>query len=143
MSEFVFKNLSVRLHPEVGCEQAASSPLILCYYDTRQPTGALCNLNASRPVRPGCLLDLSCGAWCTMPDTFPVPTNLWPIKVELAALKEQLRQTMAEVEATEQQVDAAGKPKSIEEIDQLKSQLLAAVAELDEQRSQMEGKGPG
>lgn len=39
-------------------------------------------------------------------------------------------------------LEAGGKPGTVEEIDQLRQQLLAAVAELDEQRAQLKGREP-
>ena len=57
----------------------------------------------------------------------------------LAVLKQQLQEALVEVEAQESALEAASKPKSVEEIDELKKQLLAAVEELDEQRAAFEG----
>ena len=63
------------------------------------------------------------------------------IRAELASLKADLQRRMAAVDARQQEAENAAKPTSVEQIDDLKSQLLAAVAELDEQRAQMEGGG--
>ena len=57
-------------------------------------------------------------------------------------LKEQLQQALARVEAQEQELADAAKPQTVEEVDQLKSQRLGAVAELDQRRSELEGKRP-
>ena len=59
------------------------------------------------------------------------------VRAELATLKQQLRQALAEVEATEERLATQAKPRTPEEIDRLKDELLSAVAELDEQRRQM------
>jgi hypothetical protein len=63
------------------------------------------------------------------------------IREELALLKANLQKHMAAVDAKLDEVEKAAKPTSVEQIDALKSQLLAAVAELDQQRTQMEGGG--
>lgn len=63
------------------------------------------------------------------------------VRDELATLKNDLQRKIAAVDARMQEVENAAKPTSVEQIDDLKSQLLAAVAELDEQRAQLEGGG--
>lgn len=59
------------------------------------------------------------------------------IRSELAAHKERLRQAIAQVEDEERKLETRGKPQSIEEIDQLKTQFLDAIAELDAQRGRL------
>ena len=59
------------------------------------------------------------------------------VRAELAELKQHLQQVLADVESKEAEVAAMGKPSTVEEIDQLKDQLLAAVAELDEERGRI------
>jgi hypothetical protein len=86
------------------------------------------------------------------PGTIPCDpfTNIVPLKADevdgirgrLVARKEQVRQYLGEIEAGERYLAAGGKPGTVEEIDQLRQQLLAAVAELDEQRAQLEGGEP-
>ncbi|MEO6123294.1 MAG: hypothetical protein ABIR32_06255 [Ilumatobacteraceae bacterium] len=68
------------------------------------------------------------------------PIEIGDLRGELGQLKEQLREVLKQVEVREAEIEGATKPASVEEIDQLKEQLLGAVAELDEQRKQM-GKG--
>jgi hypothetical protein len=63
------------------------------------------------------------------------------IREELALLKANLQKGMAAVDARLEEVEKAAKPTSVEQIVALKSQLLAAVSELDQQRAQMEGGG--
>lgn len=63
------------------------------------------------------------------------------VREELASLKADLQRKMAAVDARQQEVENAARPTSVEQIDDLKSQLLAAMAELDEQRARMEGGG--
>ena len=69
-----------------------------------------------------------------------LPANA-DVREELATLKADLQRKMAAVEARQQEVENAAKPTSVEQIDDLKSQLLAAVAELDDQRRRLEGGG--
>jgi hypothetical protein len=64
------------------------------------------------------------------------------IGTELSRLKVSLQRKVDAVDARIAEVANAAKPRSVEQIDDLKSQLLAAVAELDEQRAQMEGGQP-
>ena len=58
---------------------------------------------------------------------------------EIAAVRVDLQRKMAAVDAFERDVQNAAKPKSVQEIDELKSQLLATIAELDDQRARMQG----
>jgi len=60
------------------------------------------------------------------------------VRSELAAHKERLRQAISQVEDEERKLETRGKPQSIEEIDQLRSHFLDAIAELDEQRGKLE-----
>jgi hypothetical protein len=179
MSEFMFKNLSVKLMPAEGeavKEQCASGPAcgLNC---SNVPSVAACTLNCSNvPSIPACTLNcsnvpsapactLNCSQaysvdlypwWtcnCTSPVTYVIcggfsndqlnPRNATvDPATELAALKEQLRQVGSAIQAAEQRITPAGRPRTVEEIDQVKSRLLEAVAELDDQRAQMEGGGP-
>ena len=66
------------------------------------------------------------------------PIDIGDIRKELGQLKTQLRLQLQQVEQQEAQLAEASKPKTVEEIDRLKEQLLNAVAELDEQRKQMQ-----
>ena len=150
MSEFVFRNLSVKLFTEeAGCPEETGS-LVFCGFNCSRipsvcsPCTQLCTQSGS--IDPGCYgrcsLELSCGMYCTLPYTYKTK-KAFPVDplTELAVLKDELRRNLAEVEAAEQRLRAARKPKTAEEIDRLKSELLAAVAELDEQRRGMEGEG--
>jgi hypothetical protein len=69
-----------------------------------------------------------------------IPPGL-DVRAELAGLKADLERKMAAVDARQREVENAAKPASVAQIDDLKSQLLAAVAELDDQRARMEGGG--
>jgi hypothetical protein len=152
MSEFMFRNLSVKLYPAAGdarrvC-QDQSTLVNFC---------GVCTLQTCGFCTQGCTEAVSVKNWCQLVGTTPIvcgvdgPTGyqdehtnivipaVGDVRAELASLKEVLRQQLAAVEVREQQVQAAAKPKSVEEIDQLKAQMQAAMAELDEQRAQLQG----
>jgi hypothetical protein len=152
MSEFMFRNLSVKLYPAEGDARRVcldpSTIVNLC---------GMCTLQTCGICTQGCTGTVPVVNWCQLVGTTPIVcgadgptgyqdahTNLvipavGDLRADLASLKEVLRQQLAAVEVREQQVQAAAKPKSVEEIDQLKSQMQAAMAELDEQRAQLQG----
>jgi hypothetical protein len=157
MSEFVFKNLSVKLFPAEGEARPLEGDCIDCSREctnaftcgpcTDIPTCAAhpATAECEDPV-PGHPCDRGCAPGTIPCDDF---TNIVPIKADVgdilarvAARKEQVRQYLGEIEAGEWQLRARVQPRSVEEIDLLRSQLLAAVAELDEQRAELEGGGP-
>ena len=154
MSEFVFRNLSVKLFPAEGEGRPLEGDCIDC---SRVCTNAFtcgpCTDTptcANHPDTAECV-DAVSDKGCA-PGTIPCDpfTNIIPIKADMgdvrarvAARKEQVHQYLGEIEAGEWQLRARVQPSSVEEIDQLRSQLLAAVAELDEQRAELEGGGPG
>jgi hypothetical protein len=170
MGEFVFRNLSVKLVPELeekfgpGCPRCSvvvSIPCGQCSQLISIPTGCLrCSQFVSIPCGPCSQLvtfPTDCG-WCSQQISCPGGSIRCPgiscgggsrldifeeIAVnpaqDLGALKQQLQGALAEVEAQEAALASAAKPKSVEEIDELKKQLLAAVEELDEQRAAFEG----
>lgn len=164
MSDFVFKNLSLKLLPEEGvarqadckccsfvvgcgnCTDVTCGPCTNtctnCTNCTHGPTCGACTNSATHDPCGGCTCDQFTNPIITKPDANQMPIG--DIRAELAAHKERLRQGLAQVEEQELELEARGKPRSLEEIDQLKSHLLEAIAELDEQRAQMEsGKEPG
>lgn len=145
MSEFVFRNLSVRLNPE-----GTPFPTILCQ-------------NGVTTVACGYVVTVLCTSAVTYPRTdlticqpLPsrIPTDPWTITTitpvitrqsplpdeaaQLQVLKDSLKERIARVEAREEQIHEAFRPSTVEKIDQLKAQLLEAVAELDEQRTRLE-----
>lgn len=201
MSEFLFRNLSVKVfpaeeaadregcpdcsyvcvgdsqfacrEPSVVCQLACSNVAtpIGCNFDCSRVVSQPCGLNCSNlPTPGGCELDCSrvvsnpCGFTCTNNPTPDCacssprctlagdnPTILiadpggrvGDARSQLAVLKDRMRRNLAAVEAAEQELEAAGRPKTVEEIDAVRSHLLAAVAELDEQKAEMEGRRSG
>lgn len=172
MSEFVFRNLSVKVFPAGGGRRQADrecadqSPSDMCGQCSQTPTCSPCTLGdpctlwcTETPTCDRCSGVAFTGAMC-LPGTgdpfcegvscgFTGPRfgraflgQQGDVRAELGALKERLRREMADVEAAERQLENAGRPRSVEEIDELRSELLAAVAELDERRAELEGDGP-
>ena len=128
-----------------GCSiQAGSLRTVFCGPDSNiqycaQASGILCDA----PSLPAC--DPVCDPATTRAYVDPQTKVVLPanadVREELATLKADLQRKMAAVEARQQEVENAAKPTSVEQIDDLKSQLLAAVAELDDQRGRLEGGG--
>jgi hypothetical protein len=160
MPEFMFRNLSVKLDPDVtdtgidpGCGIFEPFTDIAvchqtCFYPNKPPTLFACSpvgttmTNLCGPVsstvcepgtQPGGFVD---------PDTRIVLPAGADIQQELQVLKSKLQTHMAAVDAKLAEVQRAAKPTSVEQIDALKSHLLDAVAELDQQRTQLEGSSP-
>ena len=153
MSEFMFRNLSVKLFPVEGearraCEDQATL-VEQCTPCTNLCTGTVppacehqgCTREPSIPI--------AVGPKCDGPGTSPgyvdtVTSLILPagdVRTQLAVLKASLQRNLAVVEARERDLETVAKPTSIEGIDRLKAQLLDAVAELDEQRARMQGGG--
>ncbi len=193
MSDFVFKNLSVKLFPaegeaadecaccsyicqgdsQVACRDpsvvagcgAANctnitpggcgnctnvTPGVLCLNNcTRNATPVVCAWNCSNMVSPVCACSILSNPGCICSVLGAEPTKIMgpegarepDPRAGLAVMKRALRQRLTEIEEQERQLEATAKPTTVEEIDHVRSQLLAAVAELDEQRAAMEG-GP-
>ena len=125
--------------PTSQIQRCGSGSMFFCDYPSNSPTNR----------QPNCDLPsyyFACEA-PTIPKSYVDPlTNVVipagaDIRAELASLKADLQRKMAAVDARQQEVENAAKPTSVEQIDDLKSQLLAAMAELDEQRARMEGGG--
>jgi hypothetical protein len=64
------------------------------------------------------------------------------IRNELRLLRAELRQAMGMPPEPDEEAEARGKPRTVEEIDRLHAALLGAVAELDEYRARIEGERP-
>ena len=193
MSEFVFRNLSIKLFPAEGEAGEDECPCCtyICMGDsqlacldpsvprramrarracrnncTLPPTGGGCGNECSfSPTEPECRTGCTyrdtigeCFDICTYIATFCEPCSTpgtyfivpedpgrrgaGDIRAELAVAKRRLRQRLAMVEQQEQQLEAAAKPRTIEEIERVRAQMVAAVSELDEQRARMEGGRP-
>jgi hypothetical protein len=152
--EFMFRNLSVKLFPAEGdalqvCQDRTTqvvdcSPWQTACGCTNLCTGTfacqqLCSATPSRMI--ACDPTTRSGDWLGPHTEIVLPADADP-RQELALLKDSLQKTMAVVEAKQADLERAAKPTSVEQIDELKTQLLSAVAELDEQRARMAGGGP-
>lgn len=190
MSEFRFKNLSVRLFPAeaqaareectccsyvVGCGPCTNTVTVDCGPCTNTVTvdcgpctntisvvcgpcsnavsfncGICSNVTCGRctntaTIDPGCFCSVLGAEPTKVMAPFPVRRfagRAGDVRAELAALKTHLQQALADVEANERQMESAARPRTVEEIDQLRAQLMDAVAELDEQRAQLEKDTP-
>ena len=130
-----------------GCSAPATYVRVFCDPDSHiQLCGDATTFLCDWPSRPAC--DPPSLPACDAPTVQrsyvdPLTQVVIPagsdIREELATLKATLQRSMAAVEARQQELENTAKPRSVEQIDDLKSQLLAAVAELDEQRARMEG----
>lgn len=133
-----------------GCTQYCTGTYQQCHnhtcFDPGSPTVAIpcdqrshllwCDPTSAHPCGP----DSRMGSFVDDLTNVIIPPGT-DIRQELAQLKGTLQRKMAAVDARQRDFENAAKPRSVEQIDELKSQLLAAVAELDEQRAQMEGGG--
>jgi hypothetical protein len=61
----------------------------------------------------------------------------------LAALKEQLRQALAQVEAQERAVEESLRPQSVAEVEQLEQKMKAALEELRVRKEELQKKASG
>jgi hypothetical protein len=167
MPDFMFRNLSVKLNSaddELGryaCVDRTTQLVLVCSPCTHLCTGTYtpCDHTCynSPPTNPIYCPDRSTTmSYCDPTSAHQCDsTSQWRSHVnalmqviiepgtdilqEIAAIRVDLQRKMAAVDALEQEVQNAAKPKSVQEIDELKSQLLATIAELDDQRAQMQG----
>jgi hypothetical protein len=149
VSQFVFRNLSVKVFPAAAAaeDRACSDESVTvvgCTPCTELCTGTyrvcddLCTHLESIPI--------VVGPYCNGPGTSPgyVDTHTNIILgagdpgAELASLKQSLRVAMSAVEAAEQKAQSGEGLSAVEGIDRLRSELLGAVAELDEYLGQVE-----
>jgi hypothetical protein len=148
MPEFMFRNLSVKVYPFEGGNRLAcqdwTTQVINCGPCTQFPATyvQVCpNLCTQTPSIPIYCDPQSAGPFNVDTHTVTVSPTSGNELEELAVLKDHLQKSMAAVDARQVELQNAARPTSVEQIDDLKSQLLAAVAELDEQRAQLEGGG--
>jgi len=203
MGEFSFKNLSVKLFPEVALAEGAALACECCSYEwhcddcscTDTPTAPDCGPCTDTPTGPECGActdgetcgpcsvgetgtpcegpsddcfpctdfdpSIRCGDETCLEDTgchhsvtivvAPPEDEGFPaggrrsadvIRAELALLRTELRQAMGLPPEREEEAEAPGKPRTVEEVDRLRDALLGAVAELDEYRARIEGERP-
>ena len=136
MSEFLFKNLSVKLlasDEKVVDECGECTNCTACSGTTDCTQCTFCTDNMS------CLV-------CTCAGHTDIPIMSGPDGSEgtivefregLAFYKERLRKAIAEIEEQERNVARYAEPTSVEEIDELRDRLSGAIAELDQRRAEM------
>ena len=148
MSEFTFRNLSIKVFPtaanELVCQDGVTR-VEVCHPCTNLCTGTYtpcdethCTLTESIPI--------VMGPYCNGPGTSPgyvdTTTNIilpaGDAASELAALRQSLQVAMSAVDAAEQQLQSDEGLSATSGIDRLRGQLMDAVAELDEYRGQIE-----
>lgn len=130
MSEYVFKNLSVKVFPSA---EDRCDPLVDQNSVNMGPPVTVCPepcsiLTPSVPV--------VCDPETTVPYVTPTTTPISPagdVQAELTVLKGRLNKVLELVEERIRQPEVAAPPS--EEADRLRSHLLAAVEELEGQRS--------
>jgi hypothetical protein len=162
MPEFMFRNLSVKLYPAEGhdvsnctdrttlvgcspCTQQCTATWVGCYHSCFAPTVLVfCGPDSSTP--PYCngatnpCNNSQMPAYVDPESRVIIPPGT-DAREELQLLKSTLEKSMTAVNARLEEIEKAAKPTSVEQIDALKSGLLAAVDELDQQRAQLEGGG--
>ena len=104
------------------------------------------------PCRPPthcveCTLNVTRGEGCDFHCT-NVPSGLTPPLArsrpqELAAVKEQLRRALAEVEAREKATAERMQPQTVEEVEQLEEKLTEALDELRQRKKELKSKEGG
>jgi hypothetical protein len=144
VADFVFKNLSVKLMPDDSVEDSTIPPFEHdCHPCTNDCTGCTafntCCGDCTNCSEVTCQL-CTCG---TGTDILIVSEPEFDekqardVRSELAAHHTHLRLALAQVELAQRQ------PQSIGEIDELKSRMQEAMAELDERRATLEtDEGP-
>ena len=145
MSEFVFKNLSVKVVPDQGARFCSdeSVTVLACTPCTDLCTGTV-------PVCDDGLTDLfsdiglcpACRGPGTSPGFVDPFTNIvlpaGEVLEELAALRDGLQVAMRAVEVAEEKAQSPEGISRTAGIDALRTRLLGAVAELDEYRATLE-----
>jgi hypothetical protein len=129
MSEYVFKNLSVKVFPSA---EDRCDPFVDADSLKKPPPVPVC-------TDPCSVLGLSVPVACdpesrvkyVTPTSTPVEL-VGDVRAELAALKERLTKVLDLVEERTRELEVATAP--FQEVDRLRSHLLSAVEELEGQR---------
>jgi hypothetical protein len=129
MSEYVFKNLSVKVFPSA---EDRCDPLVDQSSVNKGPVVPVCPepcsvLGPSVPVA----CDPESKVLYVTPTSTPL-TLAGDVQAELAVLKERLTKVLELVEERTRQLEVAAPPS--EEVDKLRSHLLSAVEELEGRR---------
>jgi hypothetical protein len=166
MSEFLFRNLSVKLFPEAAL--ADELVCVCCSYQYQCDGCTLCTGGETRPpgmctpctdipdtdcgpctggctdTAPPCGID-SCetGTHCIDSVTVAVLArrSAAVVRGELEYLRAELRQVLGRPLEEDRRATVA-EARSVEEIDRLREVLLGAVAELDQRRAEIEANPP-
>lgn len=150
MSEYTFRNLSVKVFPteaaDRGCVDGVSK-VVACTPCTELCTGTYTPCD-DPPLCTAMVesIPIVVGPYCNGPGTSPgyVDTHMNIIlpagdaATELATLKQSLRVAMSAVDVAEERIRAGAGLNVTDGIDRLRAQLMGAVAELDDYRAQLE-----
>ena len=157
MADFVFKNLSVKLLPAVD-EPSRRAEACTAVYECGNCTEVTCgdctdvSCGTCTEVSCGTCTEVTCGTCtnvtnmtvcdsctCNVQTQVPILSVVeadakekGDMRAELAAHKASLRLAIAQVEHAER------RPQSVEEVDELKSHLQEALAELEQRRAELE-----
>jgi hypothetical protein len=130
MSEYVFKNLSVKVFPSADdrCDPVVDPNSV-----NMGPPPTVCQevCSALGPLTQPAFCDPESRVLYITPMTTPI-TPAGDVQTELTALKERLSKALELVEERIRQPQVAAPPS--EEVDRLRSHLLSAVEELEGRR---------
>lgn len=142
----------------VGAAEIAGAQAAFCFTGTIAPCGALshCLPYTTQPpcrffsvIPCGIISAVTCQG-CSLFITIPCPLNTvigpnqpfgpGPVEMteQVATLKAQLRQALAEVEKEQQALDESLRPQTVAEVEQLQAKLKDAMAELDNRKLELQ-----
>ena len=137
----------------VGCTECSNITCQACTIGCTFPTcavGGSIVCACSHLITCGCTA-ITCGFCtnCTALTCFCTVNRITHLPAEddpqaslqaLSALKQQLRQQLAELETQEQAINAALKPQTVTQVDQLMQKLQEAIDDLKTQRAELAKK---
>ena len=109
------------------------------FFNRGTPVPGGCDLNNSRYPTDLYTYTFTFGGTITPLTPVIVPTRETSVTA-LSALKDQLRQQLAEVEKLHSAAEAGMKPQTVEEVDMLTEKLNDALEELKSRRAELAGK---
>lgn len=117
------------------CQQFTCPPLSFCGFCSFQPTCQFCSFQISCPT--GTIVTCPTGSIvCPGGSVFQGPGD----EVTLPALREQLQQALAQVDAQEEALAEQSKPQTIEEVEEIEERMKNALQELKEIKKDIERK---
>ncbi len=146
MSEFMFRNLAVKVFP-VTADQACSDrtvTLVECTPCTNTCTGSfrVCDNGCTHEQSIAIVKTEMCNGPGTSPGFVDTTTNIIlpadDVVTELATLKQSLRIAMSAVEVAEERARSEEGLSAVEGIDRVRQELMSAVDQLDQYRQQIE-----